>query len=67
LFVTVNMSNRDRSVGLATDYGLDGPVSIIGSAKFSLLHSIQTDFGAHPASYPIGTGDCFLGGKVAEA
>jgi hypothetical protein len=33
LSVTVNMSSRDLSVGLATDYGLDGPGSIIGSAK----------------------------------
>jgi hypothetical protein len=29
----------------------------------SLLHSIQTGFGAHPASYPMGTGGCFSGVK----
>jgi hypothetical protein len=32
------------------------------SRDFSLLHSVQTDFGAHQASYPKGTG-----GKATEA
>jgi hypothetical protein len=32
---------------------------------FSLLHSIQTDSGAQPASSPMGTGGCFPGGKAA--
>jgi hypothetical protein len=26
------------------------------AGDFSLLHSIKTGFGAHPASYPVGTG-----------
>jgi hypothetical protein len=39
----------------------DGPGSI--PIKFSLLHSVQTDSGAHPASYAIGTWGYFLGGK----
>jgi hypothetical protein len=39
--------SRDSSVGIATDYGLDGPISIPGS--------VQTDSGAHRVSYRIGT------------
>jgi hypothetical protein len=31
--------------------------------EFSLLHIIQTSYGAHPASYPIGTGGSFPRGK----
>jgi hypothetical protein len=33
--------------------------------EFSLLHVIQTGSGAHPASYPIGMGGSFPGGKEA--
>jgi hypothetical protein len=33
---------------------------------FSLLHSIQTASGAHPASYPTGTKGSFLGLKKYE-
>jgi hypothetical protein len=33
--------------------------------SFSLLHIIQTGSGAHPASYSVGTGVSFPGGKVA--
>jgi len=28
-------------------------------------YRVQTGSGAHPASYPMGTGGSFLGGKVA--
>jgi hypothetical protein len=31
----------------------------------SLLHSVQADSGAHPASYPMGTGGSFPGDKAA--
>jgi len=46
---------RDSSVGIVTRYGLDGsgdrsPVEARFSAPF------QTDPGAHPASYKMGTG-----------
>jgi hypothetical protein len=34
---------------------------------FSLLHSVQTDSGAHPASYSMGTGGSFLGGIATGA
>jgi hypothetical protein len=33
----------------------------------SLLHSVQTGSGAHPASYPMGTGGSFPGGKAPDA
>jgi len=34
---------------------------------FSLCHRAQTGSGAHPASYPMGAGDCFPRGKAAGA
>jgi hypothetical protein len=35
-------------------YGQDGRGSIPGRARdFSLFHGVQTDSGAHPASYPM--------------
>jgi hypothetical protein len=37
------------------------------SNGFSLLHSVQIGPGAHPASYPMGTGDSFSGGNAAGA
>jgi hypothetical protein len=50
------------SVGIATSYGFDD--SGIGVPwHFSLLHSVQTSSGAHPASYPMGTGGSFPGVK----
>jgi hypothetical protein len=33
--------------------------------EFSLLHAVLTDPGAHPTSYPMGTGGSFPGGKAA--
>jgi hypothetical protein len=48
---------------LRISYGLDGPGSIPGNVRFSLLHSVQTDSGAYPASYPIGTRGSFPGVK----
>jgi hypothetical protein len=48
-------------------YGLDGRDSIpVRGKKFSLLLSVQTGSRAHPASYPIGTGGSFPGGKAAR-
>jgi hypothetical protein len=38
-----------------------------GARNFSLLHTVQTGSGAHPASSPMGTGDSFPGGKAVEA
>jgi hypothetical protein len=51
-------------VGIATDYGLDGQGSVPDRDKrFSVIHSIQTGSGVHPASYTMGTGGSFLDGK----
>ena len=45
----------DRSVGIATCYGLDGPgIETRWGARFST--PIQTSPGAHPASRTVGTG-----------
>jgi hypothetical protein len=47
-------------VGTATGYGLDD--CMVGvrfpaeAGNFSLRHRVQTASGAHPASYPVGTG-----------
>jgi hypothetical protein len=38
-----------------------------GAGNFSLHHSVQTDFEAHPASYPVGTRGSILGGRVARS
>jgi hypothetical protein len=47
---------QDISVRITTDYGMDRWVSIRGKDNFSLLRRVQVGYGAHPASYPIGTG-----------
>jgi hypothetical protein len=56
----------DSAVGIATGYGLDdrevGVRVPVGSRIFSSARS-----GAHPASYPMGTGGSFSGGKAAGA
>jgi hypothetical protein len=49
----------DSSIGVATGYELDGPASIPGS--------VQTRSGAHPASYPVGTGGIPPWGYSGEA
>jgi hypothetical protein len=63
--------DRDISVGIALNYELDDRGSSVrfpeGAGNFSLYHCIQNGTGAHPASYPIGTGGSFSGGKAAGA
>jgi hypothetical protein len=39
----------------------------VGAGNFSLLHRVQAGSEAHPASYPVGTGDSFPGDKAAGA
>jgi hypothetical protein len=62
--------SRDSSVGIATGYELeDGGVGVrvpVGQ-EFSLFHVVPTGSVVHPTSYPMGTGDSFLGGKTAGA
>jgi hypothetical protein len=60
----------DSAVGIATGYGLDDRgvgVRVPVGQEFSLHHVLQTGSGARPASYPMGTGDSFPGGKAAGA
>jgi hypothetical protein len=55
------------SLSIVRGYGLDGGgFNSQQGQDFSLLHSIQTIFGTHPASYPMSTGDNFPRGKVAR-
>jgi hypothetical protein len=60
--------SRDSSVGIATGYGLDdlmiGVRFPVGAGNFSLRYRVQNGYGAHPASYPMGTGVSFPVGKV---
>jgi hypothetical protein len=60
--------NRDSSFCIATNYELAGRgvgVRVPAWQNFSLLHSVQTSSGAHPASYPMVTEGSFPGGKAA--
>ena len=45
------------SVGIATDYGLDGPGSNPGGDE--IFPPVQTGLGAHPATCKMGTGSFF--------
>jgi hypothetical protein len=68
---TPTQKSRDISVGIALGFGLGDRGSRVpfpaGAGNFSLHHRVQNDYGAHPASYPIGTRGSFLGGKTAGA
>jgi hypothetical protein len=63
--------SRDNSVGIALDYGLEDRGSRVRfpvvAGNFSLHHRVQKDSEAHPASYSMGTGGSFSGGKAAGA
>jgi hypothetical protein len=52
-------------------YGLDDRGSRVrfpaGAGNFSLHHRVQNGFGAHSASYAMGTMGSFPGGKAAGA
>jgi hypothetical protein len=55
-----NVGSRDSAVGTAT--GWTARVRFPAVHDFPLLHSVQTDPEAHPASYPMGNGGSFPGG-----
>jgi hypothetical protein len=57
LFLPVEWS-RGVSIGITTVCGLDGQGSILGRGEISL-----SGCGAHPSSYPTGTGALFPGFK----
>jgi hypothetical protein len=67
----VYYKSRDRSVGIALGYGLDGQGSRVrfpeGAGNFSLHHRVQNGSGDHSVSYPMGTRGSFPGGKAAGA
>jgi hypothetical protein len=61
----------DSSVGTTLGYGLDNRGYRVrfpaGTGNFSLRHRVQNGSGARPASYLMGTGGSFPGGKAAGA
>jgi hypothetical protein len=66
-FILVSVS-WDSVVGIATASGLKTEGSEFESRwgqEFSVLHIVQIGSGVHPASYPMGTGGSFPGGKAA--
>jgi hypothetical protein len=60
----------DNSVGIATGYWLDdlmiGVRFLAGTGNIS-GHRLQTCYGVQAASYPMGAGSSFPGGKAAGA
>jgi hypothetical protein len=70
IFCIASLSgSRDRAVGM-TGYGLDDGgvgVRVPVVSRISVLHVVQNGSGVHPASYPMGTGGSFYGGKAAGA
>jgi len=58
--LSIVIVGRDSSVGIATCYGLDGPVT---ESRWGERYSapVQTGPGAHPASYKMGTGSLSRG------
>jgi hypothetical protein len=70
LAYTAYTVSRGGAVGTVTAYGLNDRgvgVRVPVGSKFSLLHIIQTGSGVHPASYSMGTGVSFPGGKAPGA
>jgi hypothetical protein len=60
------MRSRVSSVGIATGCGFDDRgvgVQFRYGQEFALLHVVQTGCGAHPTSYPMGTGTLSPGVK----
>jgi hypothetical protein len=58
---------RGSSGNVVSYYGLDDWAIEVRSptgADFSSSSCVQTSSGAHPASYPMGTGGSFPGGKA---
>jgi hypothetical protein len=46
---------------------MDAPGLIPGMARFFLHQTVKTDYGNHPAFYPMGTTGNFPEGKAAAA
>jgi hypothetical protein len=63
-----NVWSRSSSGSIVSDYGLDDRVIEVrpptGAEDFSSSLCVQTGSDAHPASYQMGTGGPFPGGKA---
>jgi hypothetical protein len=69
---TVNCEIESSAISLfiATGYGLDDQgvgVRVPVGARIFTFHLVQTGSWDRPASYPMGTGSSFVGGKAAGA
>jgi hypothetical protein len=59
------ITSRGSLGNIVSDYGLDDRSSIPDRTEdFSSSPCVQTSSGAHPTSYPMGTGGSFPGGKA---
>jgi hypothetical protein len=62
------LSSQESSVSIVTGYGLDergGVVQFLAGVRdITLLYSLQAGYGAHPASYTVGTGGSYPGVKM---
>jgi hypothetical protein len=69
--ISINIKSRDSSVGITLGYGLDDWCYrvrfSVGAGNVSLHQRLQNVFGAHQASYPLGTRGSFLRSKAAGA
>jgi hypothetical protein len=67
ILMTLSQLVHDSSVGIALGYGMDDNCSRVrfpaGTGNVSLHYRFQNGSGAHPASYPMGTGAVSLGVK----
>jgi hypothetical protein len=66
--VDMNKMSRDSVVVIATGWPTEElEFESRQVQEFSLFHVVQTGPGAHPASYPMGTGGTFSGDKATGA
>jgi hypothetical protein len=69
--MNLGCTEREELLNTTLSYGLDDRGSRVRfpteAGNFSLHHRVQTCSGAHPASYPMGTGGSYTGDKVAGA
>ena len=54
IYIYIHILESGSSVGITTDYGLDGPGSNPGGEE--IFHQSRPVLGAHPASCKMGTG-----------
>jgi hypothetical protein len=66
VFRNINDHFRGSSGSIVSDYGLDDRAIEVRerTEDFSSSPCVQTGSVAHPASYPMGTGGSFPGGKA---